>query len=172
MIQIALFAAALQAAPTPPPPIDCTDANHRAFDFWLGEWEVRPTGTQTVVATSVIARAAGECAIQETYHQTLGRGGAPMSYRGSSLSVFDQAGGGKWRQFYVDSGGAVTVFEGEAKDGAMVLDAPGRAGAIQRMTLAPQADGSVRQWGQTSTDGGATWSAGGYDFTYRRRPGG
>lgn len=32
--------------------MDCADANHAAFDFWLGEWDVRPTGTETVVATS------------------------------------------------------------------------------------------------------------------------
>lgn len=40
------------------------------------------------------------------------------------------------------------------------------------MTQAPLADGSVRQWGQVSIDGGATWSPGGYDFTYRRRAAG
>lgn len=170
MILVAIAAALLQAAPAPAPPtVDCADANHAAFDFWLGEWEVRPTGTEVVVASSVIARAAGGCAIQETYHQTLNRRGAAMSYRGSSLSVFDQANGGKWRQFYVDSGGSVTVMEGQAADGAMMLDSPGPAGGLQRMTLAPQADGSVRQWGQVSTDGGRTWSPGGYDFTYRRR---
>jgi hypothetical protein len=168
MIQIALLAALLQAAPAPPA-MDCADANHAAFDFWLGEWDVRPTGTETVVATSAITRAAGGCAIQEAYHQTMNRRGAAMSYHGSSLSVFDQANGGRWRQFYVDSGGAVAVMEGQAVDGTMVLDSPGPAGGLQRMTLAPLADGSVRQWGQISTDGGATWSPGGYDFTYRRR---
>lgn len=175
MIQIALLAAVLQTAPAPPPApprIDCTDANHRAFDFWLGEWDVRPTGTDAVVAVSVISRAAGGCAVEENYHQTVGPGGASVNYVGSSLSVFDQAGGGRWRQFYVDSGGSVTVFEGQAVDGGMVLDAPGRAGALQRMSFTAQADGSVRQWGQVSTDGGATWTSGGYDFTYRRRPAG
>jgi hypothetical protein len=176
MIHIALFAALLQTAPAPPqaaapPAIDCTDARHTAFDFWLGDWEVRPTGTDVVVATSVISRAAGGCAIEENYHQTMNRAGGPIDYRGQSLSVFDQANGGKWRQFYISSGGSVTAFEGHAVDGAIVLDAPGAGGAMQRMTVAPQADGSVRQWGQTSTDGGRTWSAAGYDFTYRRRGG-
>ena len=177
MIHIALLALALQttppaqaAPPAPPPPrIDCADADHSAFNFWLGEWDVSPTGTATVVARSVISPAAGGCAIEENYHQTIGPGGVTASYHGASFSVFDSGNGGKWRQFYVDSAGSVTVFEGGLQDGAMVLDAPGAPGAIQRMTIAPQPDGSVRQWGQTSRDGGATWSSGGYDFTYRRR---
>ena len=68
----------------------------------------------------------------------------------------------------MDSGGAVTVFEGGVRDGAMVLEAPGRAGSIQRMTVSPEPDGSVRQRGESSSDGGATWTPG-YDFRYRRR---
>ena len=176
MIHIALLALALQTAPptqTPPPaqpaPIDCADADHSAFNFWLGEWDVRPTGSDTVVAQSTIAPAAGGCTVEETYHQTVGPGGAATSYHGVSFSVFDAANGGKWRQFYVDSAGSVTVFEGGLQDGAMVLDAPGAPGVLQRMTVAPQPDGSVRQWGRTSRDGGSTWSANTYDFTYRRR---
>lgn len=173
MIRIALFAALLQTAPAPqaPPPVDCMDANHRAFDFWLGDWDVSPTGSQTVVAHSVISSTAGGCAVQEDYHQTVGPGGVAATYHGASFSTYDQRRGGVWRQFYVDSGGAVTVFEGGVRDGAMVLDAAGGPGVTRRMTIAPQPDGSVRQRGLTSTDGGQTWS-GGYDFTYRRRSGG
>ncbi len=174
MIHIALLALALQTAPPaqtppPPPPVDCTDADHSAFNFWLGDWDVSQTGTTTIVARSTISPAAGGCAVEENYHQTVGQGGAAISYRGASFSVFDARNGGKWRQFYVDSGGSVTVFEGGLQDTAMVLDAPGGPGVIQRMTVAPQADGSVRQWGATSRDAGATWSSPGYDFTYRRR---
>ncbi|MGV8930089.1 MAG: hypothetical protein ACOH1E_10070 [Brevundimonas sp.] len=175
MIHIALLALALQTTPpaqTPPPappPVDCTDADHSAFNFWLGEWDVSQTGTDTVVARSTISSAAGGCAVEENYHQTVGQGGAAISYRGSSFSVFDAGNGRKWRQFYVDSGGSVVMFEGGVQDAAMVLDAPGGPGVIQRMTVAPEADGSVRQWGVTSRDEGATWTSAGYDFTYRRR---
>ena len=176
MIQIALLAVALQTAPTPPPTpapaqprIDCSDADHSAFNFWLGEWDVSQTGTVTVLARSTISSAVDGCAIEENYHQTLGPGGVTASYFGASFSILDTARGGKWRQFYVDSGGSAMVFEGGLQDTAMVLDAPGTPGVIQRMTIAPQPDGSVRQWGLTSNDGGQTWSAGGFDFTYRRR---
>ena len=149
MIHAILFAALLQtapaAAPAPPPPVDCADPDHSAFNFWIGDWDVSATGTDTVVARSTISSTAGGCAIQEDYHQTVGPGGAPATYHGISFSAFDARRGGVWRQFYLDSGGAV-----------------------QRMTVSPQPDGSVRQRGESSTDDGATWTAG-YDFTYRRR---
>jgi hypothetical protein len=168
MIQIALLAAVLQTAPTPPPPIDCSDADHSAFNFWVGEWDVSQTGTDGVVARSTISSTAGGCAIEEDYHQSVGPGGVATTYHGVSFSTFDARRGGVWRQFYMDSTGAVTVFEGGVEDGAMVMHAPGRAGAVQRMTISPLADGSVRQLGESTRDGGTTWTAG-YDFTYRRR---
>ena len=168
MIHIALLAAALQTAPTPPAPIDCSDSDHSAFNFWVGEWDVSPTGTDGVVARSTISSTAGGCAIEEDYHQSVGPGGVAATYHGVSFSTFDARGGGVWRQFYMDSTGSVTVFEGGVGHGAMVLTAPGRAGAVQRMTVSPEVDGSVRQLGESTRDGGATWTVG-YDFTYRRR---
>jgi hypothetical protein len=173
MIHAILLAALLQtapaAAPAPPPPVDCTDLDHSAFDFWIGEWDVSATGTDTVVARSTISPTAGGCAIEEDYRQTVGPGGVPATYHGVSFSTFDQRRGGVWRQFYMDSNGAVTVFEGGLSDaGAMVMQAAGRPGSIQRMTVSPQPDGSVRQVGESSTDDGETWGPG-YDFTYRRR---
>ncbi|GAA0867625.1 hypothetical protein GCM10009116_01210 [Brevundimonas basaltis] len=167
MIHAILLAALLQAAP--PAPVDCTDADHSAFNFWVGDWDVSPTGTDTIVARSVISATAGGCAIEEDYHQTLGPGGVATTYHGVSFSTFDQRHGGVWRQFYMDSNGAVTVFEGGLSDGgAMVLEAAGGPGPIQRMTVSPEPDGSVRQRGESSTDGGVTWTPG-YDFSYRRR---
>lgn len=162
MTLIALALAALvQTAP-----VDCTDADHRAFDFWLGDWSVTAVASGTVVAESRIESVAGGCAIQETYHQTVGPGGAALDYRGHSYSAFD-ATDQVWRQFYVDSTGTVSTFAGEAENGAMVLIAE-RGDVLQRMTVAPADDGAVRQTGEVSSDGGETWSTG-YDFLYRPR---
>ena len=147
-------------------PVDCTDADHRAFAFWIGDWTVTAVASGTVVADSRIESVAGGCAIQETYHQTVGPGGTPTDYRGHSYSAFD-ATDGVWRQFYVDSNGSVSAFAGEAVDGAMVLIVD-RGEVRQRMTVAPAGNGAVRQTGEVSRDGGRTWSTG-YEFLYRPR---
>ena len=58
------------AAPNPPPPA-CAAAEHRQFDFWIGDWEVRdPQGTEWGVKTGLEAQfrdgatgaILGECA--------------------------------------------------------------------------------------------------------------
>ncbi|WP_339931747.1 hypothetical protein [uncultured Brevundimonas sp.] len=162
MILITLALAALVQTT----PVDCTDADHRAFDFWLGDWTVTAVASGTVVADSRIEPVADGCAVQETYHQTVGPGGTPTDYRGHSYSAFD-AIDGVWRQFYVDSTGSVSTFAGESVDGAMVLIAE-RGEVWQRMTVAPADDGAVRQTGEVSRDGGETWSTG-YEFLYRPR---
>src|SRR5690606_6237316 len=118
MLTALILAAALQATP---PPVDCADADHAAFDFWIGDWVVSPSNQpDTDVATSRIESVAGGCAIQETYHQTLSRDGEPVDYHGRSYSAFD-ASDGRWKQFYVDSAGWVASFVGEALDGGIVM---------------------------------------------------
>ena len=39
-------------------------------------------------------------------------------------------------------------------------------GPLVRMSYSKNADGSVRQWGEQSTDEGKTWAPS-FDFTYR-----
>jgi hypothetical protein len=165
---LALLAA--QATPPPPPsppaPIDCTDAAHRAFDFFLGDWEVTDRQSGKVVATSRIEKILGGCAIKETYDQNIGPDGKATEYRGTSYTALNARAG--WRQFYVDSSGAAAAYSGGVVDGAMVLTATNGV-AMNRMTVAPQPDGSVRQTGIVSLDGGKTWAPPGYVFTYRRK---
>lgn len=162
-----LVAAAASAGTAPPKqaPIDCKDATHSAPGFWIGHWSVSPTGTKTPVATSRIEWIVGDCAIRETFEQTIGPGGKPMIYHGTSYTAYD-TNEKTWRQFYVDDQGHASSFHGGIDDGKMVLVTDGPA-VINRMTVSAQADGSVRQQGEFSTDGGKTWQAG-YDFTYLR----
>lgn len=166
---IALLLAMAQTSPTTPPPlrpppVDCTDADHRAFDFWIGDWNVSATGSDVVIAHSRIEKLVG-CAISETFNQTIGPKGQPLNYHGRSISSYVPLER-RWRQFYVDSGGTAATLDGGPVDGAMVLLA--KAGPVtNRMTVSANADGSVRQRGESSTDG-TTWTPG-YDFTYRRR---
>jgi hypothetical protein len=150
------------SVPAPPPP--CASPDHRAFDFWVGSWDVYPNGGTKLVAHSLIERLYGGCAIRENW-MPLGKTG------GGSLSSWvpdDKA----WRQTWVDSGGGRVEFRGGREGEAMVLTGfwknilgPGKS-ALVRMTYSPQKGGAVRQKGETSVDGGKTWQPS-FDFIYR-----
>jgi len=162
-----LLAASTPQTPPPPapPPVDCTDADHRAFDFWIGDWDVYATGTKILVAHSRIEKIVG-CAISETYDQFAGKGGQKVDYHGRSISSYVPADRG-WQQYYVDNAGTAATLKGGAKDGGMQFFS--KLGPVtSRMTLTPNPDGTVRQHGEVSTDDGKTWQPA-YDFTYRKR---
>ena len=156
---LALFA--MQAPPVPPPPPACTGAEHHQFDFWVGDWTVTPTGKEKVVASSLIEKLYGDCVVRENWMPLSGTPG------GSLNNYVD----GQWRQTWVDSSNARVDFTGGLVDGKMVLtgfwkgvNGPGKD-ALIRMTYSRNADGSVRQHGEQSTDEGKSWSTN-FDFTY------
>jgi hypothetical protein len=169
-IALLLAVAAPQTTPPPKPPtVDCTDANHRALDFWIGDWDVYAAGSDYPVAHSKIEKIVG-CAISETFDQFTGPGGKPTDYHGRSISAYvpaGSAGAGGWRQYYVDSGGDAITLTGGISDGEMIFRST-NGPVANRMTLGPNPDGSVHQRGAFSTDSGKSWSPA-YDFTYRRR---
>lgn len=153
--------ALLLQAPSPPPPPACTGQEHRQFDFWVGDWTVTPTGKDQPVANSLIEKLYAGCAVRENWMPFKGTGG------GSLNNYVD----GKWRQTWVDAANSRVEFEGGLVDGKMVLtgfwkgvNGPGKD-ALIRMTYSKNADGSVRQHGEQSTDGGKSWSTN-FDFTY------
>lgn len=162
----ALLAAALQQPSppaAPPAPPACETAEHRQFDFWVGRWDVYPTGSDRMVAHSLIERRYSGCAIRENWMPLRGEGGGSFSaWRPESR---------QWRQAWVDSSGAWVEFTGAFENGAMVLTGPwagaanGRNGIV-RMRYTRQAGGAVRQHGEVSTDNGQSWSPS-FDYTYR-----
>jgi hypothetical protein len=142
----------------------CTSPESRQFDFWVGHWDVTPTGhPDQLVAHSLIEKLYQGCAIRENW--------APLNGQdGGSLSSF-VAADDVWRQTWVAAGGARAEFKGGWNGHAMVLTGvwpqPGHPTQMTRMTYTPAADGSVRQAGETSDDAGVTWSPS-FDFTYRK----
>lgn len=168
-MRIAIAALAFVAAPasvlaqaTAAPPPACDTAAHRQFDFWVGKWDVYPTGKDTLVAHSLIEKLYGGCAVRENWMPLKGGGGGSLnSWRPDE---------GKWRQTWTDAQGSWTEFSGGVDGEAMVLTAPSTDAAgkpqLQRMRYTRGADGSVRQLGTQSDDGGRSWQPS-YDFTYR-----
>ncbi|WP_370030563.1 hypothetical protein [Qipengyuania mesophila] len=160
-----VLAQAATPAPPPPPPPKCEGASFGAFDFWVGEWEVFPRGGDKKIAESRIEKVSAGCAIRETWMPLQGRSG-------SSLSAFDPADGA-WHQLWVGGAPGRVFFDGGPVDGAMVLtghwgkDTEGKPSLV-RMTYTLEADGSVRQYGQASSDHGRSWSDS-FDLIYRRK---
>ena len=139
----------------------CDGAEHRAFDFWLGDWDV--TGANKIHTHNAITREYDGCVIHERYTGAQGS-------TGESLNVFDAARK-VWHQTWVDSQGTLLLLEGGLRGSDMVLEGEsigkdGRA-AKQRITWTPNADGTVRQhWESANPDG--TWKTA-FDGLYRRR---
>lgn len=151
-----------QNAPAPAASAKCAAAEYRQLDFWRGQWSVFDTAKGYPVGTSRIEPVMSGCAIRESYEAPTAPGGA---YSGTSYSSYDRKDG-KWHQFYVDVNGNATWYTGGMQGSDMVLEAPARGGALQRMTYHPLAGGAVEQIGLISTDGGTSWKPG-YDYTYR-----
>ena len=156
-----------QAKPSRPPP-PCTSAEHRQFDFWLGEWEVFGPKDK-VVGHSRIESILNGCVIAE--HWTSG-GNPPGAGDGKSYNAYN-AQTKQWEQFWVDAQGGRLILAGGLNNGSMVLEgkqpvADTKTGHFQRerITWTPNSDGSVRQLWESSTDDGATWTVA-FDGSYR-----
>lgn len=139
---------------------------YRQLDFWLGDWDVTSSGA--VAGESHVERMLNECVVYENWSGAAG-------VTGKSFNLWDSTTK-EWRQTWVDSTGTLTEFHGQLVDGNMIYRAqglvPGPDGKLapthQRMTFFDR-KGTVRQLGETSTDGGKTWSIS-YDLLYTRKP--
>jgi hypothetical protein len=146
------------------------DPRFREFDFWIGEWDVRPTGQPPVgpPARNTITLDDNGCVLTEHWS-------APSGSMGQSFNIFDRSIG-KWRQTWVDNVGGQHDYRGGLEKGNMVFvgDTPapnGQLGRIPtRLTFFHISKDSVRQFSEISADSGHTWRTN-YDLMYVRRPG-
>jgi hypothetical protein len=141
--------AAAQESGVPP----CAAPEHRQFDFWLGEWEVRTEDGQ-LAGTNRITKDFRDCVLREEW---AGAGGG----RGESLNLYDAAAG-RWHQTWVDGQGRLLLLQGGLDTRRrMVLtgDRPGPGGStvLNEISWEPRDDGSVLQVWSVSEDAGATW---------------
>lgn len=135
-------------APTRP---DCSAAEHRAFDFWIGDWVVSSDGK--LAGHNTISVDHKGCTLREEWRSASGS-------RGSSLNTWDRRSR-QWKQFWIDDSGTLLELVGDIEDGDMVMsthiDSP-KGPATHRIRWTPNPDGSVRQHWQSRTDGSDEWS--------------
>lgn len=155
---LALAPTGVIAQPAAAKPAPCETPQHRQFDFWVGRWQVSPTGKDEVVAESLIEKLYNSCGIRENWMPRNGQ-------TGGSLNIYlpDEKA---WKQTWIDSAGTRADFTGGWNGKAMVLEGVW-GGPLVRMTYTQNPDGSVRQLGEQSKDGGKTWGPS-FDFTYRK----
>ncbi|MEZ5995204.1 MAG: hypothetical protein R3C25_05575 [Hyphomonadaceae bacterium] len=154
----------------PQRPAGCVSPESRQFDFWIGEWDVSPSGSTTgatVAESSITSRDQG-CVIMEEW-RPFGGG------HGHSINNYD-ADAQRWHQTWVDSTGRRTEYAGTFENGVMYLDdvagtGPGATpGQRARMNYQALDANTVRQWGETLDPATNTWTVT-WDLTYRRRAG-
>jgi hypothetical protein len=138
-------------------------AEARAFDFWVGDWDVTAGGGPA--GTSHVERMLGDCVLFENWTGASG-------FSGKSFNFFDAAKK-RWQQTWVDSVGGVLEFHGEARDGNLYFTGegvpPGQTRPVQnRMTFFNLGPDEVRQLIEQSSDGGKTWTTS-FDGNYKRR---
>ena len=144
------------------------DPRFRQFDFWVGDWDVRPTGQPAVgpPARNTVTLDDNDCVVTEHWS-------SPSGSVGQSFNIFDRSYG-EWRQTWVDNTGGQHDYRGRLVEGNMVFEgdtpAPnGQRGRIPtRLTFFKLGPDSVRQYSEISNDSGRSWQTS-YDLTYVRR---
>ena len=137
----------------------------REFDFWIGDWNVYPTGGNQIVGSSKIEMEAGGCFILENWTAIV------FPNTGKSMNFVDPITN-NWKQVWVGSGGTITEYiNGVYKDSVMEFESSSTSvqGVMKiRFRFFNQGANRVRQFQESSTDDGKTWSVA-YDLTYIRK---
>jgi len=128
----------------------CCTENHKAFDFWVGEWEVtNPDGT--AAGKNEIKKIQNNCMLQENWTSAKG------NFTGTSNNFYN-AKTKQWEQIWIDNQGGSLHLKGNRIGDQMILqsdEVKNKDGHpfIHRITWTHNVDGSVRQYWETITNG-------------------
>ena len=135
------------------PALRCTAPEYRQLDMWVGDWDAYDRDDlKTPAARTHVDRVAGGCALREVYEQNDGLIGESYLFFDSSRKA--------WHQTWVTNKGQVLDIDGNLKGDTLVLQGMHRGGNAPdktvRISWQREGDG-VREWAESSPDGGATW---------------
>jgi tetratricopeptide (TPR) repeat protein len=125
---------------------------YKAFDFWIGEWEVFNQRGQKVGENS-IRKIMKDCIIIENWQSARGSKGQSINYLDPSSS--------EWKQTWIDEGGQIIRYSGQVIDGSMYfngefIDKDGNR-ELARVVLEPLSNGNVHHVIEHSKDYGKSW---------------
>lgn len=147
-----------QSAPPKPPNVCPSSPERHQFDFWIGTWDVKTTAGG-LAGHSVVQSISGGCGMLENW--TSAGGG-----QGKSINAYNPATK-QWQQYWIGQDGNPTEYRESTFDGKSIAFVARNGSTVQRLTFTPMDDGTVRQFGEISSDGGATWKPT-YDFRYHK----
>jgi hypothetical protein len=128
----------------------------------VGDWVVF-SGADTAGTNTVTLEQDG-CIVHE--HWIGSKGGT-----GQSFNFFDRQDR-KWHQVWVDNSGTVLWLSGEFAEGKLSYAGesrrPNGSRIMHKLSFVKHADGTVRQYWESSGDEGKSWSVA-FDGVYRRR---
>lgn len=131
------------------------DESFRAFDFWIGSWDVHvSSGAQA--GTNIIEPIERGCALLERWTSASGGTGTSINYLDKSTN--------EWVQIWNAEGGGQINIRGGLTDEGMRMEGHihyvGNGTTLPfRALWTPLPDGRVRQFFEQSNDGGETWVA-------------
>jgi hypothetical protein len=120
----------------------CCTEDHRAFDFWVGDWEVLNQSGK-IVGTNNIIKMQANCVIQENWVAS------GQTNTGTSYNYYNQADK-TWNQVWISGTGNILELKGNLnKAGEMVLksemkESP-RGKYMNQITWSKNDDGTVMQ---------------------------
>ena len=155
-----VFGNALAADSTP-----CATDGFRAFDFWIGEWDVH-VADGTFAGSNQITAEQSDCLLTERWTGAKGNTGTSMNY-------FDPLAE-RWRQVWVSPGIIIDITGGlNGNDMLLTGEITYEQSALTaafRGTWTPLEDGRVRQFFEQQDADGA-WQPWFEGFYSRRAPG-
>lgn len=150
--------------------LPCSKPEYRQFDFWIGEWEAFGIKGNKA-GDSKITLQLDSCTILEEWTSAgLQRG---LRFAGKSYNMYNAAEK-KWQQYWVDNTGNITQYsDGHFESNKMILQTANQKvndtlWQMQKMTFYHLSPEKIRQHGETSADGGKTWTTS-FDLEYRRK---
>jgi hypothetical protein len=141
----------------------CDAPEYGQFRFWVGDWNV--TGLKgEQLGTNRVTLEENGCLIHEHW---VGTGGST----GQSFNFYDRSDG-KWHQIWVSNDGETLLMIGKLSGNELMYTMERITGkgvmVNHRLSFTRNADGSVHQFWQISTDHGKTWRVA-FDGLYRKK---
>ena len=104
-------------------PCACCTENHKAFNFWVGDWNVVDSTGKRIGENSIKVLEKG-CILNENWKSDKG-------YTGKSYNYFDRSDS-TWNQLWIDNSGSILKLKGKAEKDKMILSSEIKQGKTQK----------------------------------------